>query len=248
MQNHPPSLAPLEASLPYVLGSNHKSGWAAMGDTVKNFDKEKIDGHKDDIDTLLVVAGLFSAVLTAFLIESQKELKEDRISVLTQSVQQLVNQTASYTIQPTGGMLNTTATSTAAPSPPFQPSTNAIRVNVLWFSSLVLSLITASLGILVKQWLREHLTFDLPSPRAQLRIRHLREPALTKWQVLEIAATLPILLQIALGLFFVGLCYYTSSIHETVGHTTVPLVVGWVLFIFTTSALPIFFPQCSYKN
>ena len=131
---------------------------------------------------------------------------------------------------------------------PFQPSTNDIRVNVLWFSSLIFSLMTASFAILVKQWLREYMAVDYPSPQARLRIRHCRYPELAAWKVFEIAAILPLLQQLALALFFVGLCYFTSSVHESVGHTTLPLIAGWAFCFTVATFLPIFLPRCPYKT
>ncbi|KAI0084341.1 hypothetical protein BDY19DRAFT_854946, partial [Irpex rosettiformis] len=80
-----------------------------------------------------------------------------------------------------GGTFNSTAPSFLVE--PFQASTADIRVNVLWFASLLFSLITASFGILVKQWLREFLAAENPSPQARLRVRHLRYPELSRWKV-----------------------------------------------------------------
>lgn len=160
-------------------------------------------------------------------------------------LRQIAAQTSSYSLQ--AGSVNTTAPPIPEP-PPFQPTSGAIRVNVLWFASLVLSLITASLGMLVKQWLREYLATENPSPQARLRIRHQRHPALKTWHVLEIGASLPFLLQLALAFFFVGVCYFTSEIHASIGHTTLPLVIAWAICFATATALPIIFPRCPYKT
>lgn len=140
-----------------------------------------------------------------------------------------------------------TATSPAQP-PTFHASHEDIRVNILWFTSLVLSLMTASFGMLVKQWLREYLAAELPSPQARLRIRHFRAPQMTRWVVYEIVACLPLLLQLSLGLFFTGLCYFTASVHADVGHAILPLVVGWALCFFSATVLPLFFPMCPYRT
>lgn len=58
----------------------------------------------------------------------------------------------------------------------------------------------------------------------------------------------PLLLHLSLGLFFVGLCYFTAAVHSSVGYTTLPLVIGWALCFFTTTLLPFFFPRCPYKT
>lgn len=190
-------------------------------------------------------AGLFSAVLSAFLLASLPALRPDPNDRMLAVLDRIALQSASYSFQQ--GVLTTMAPP-AQTSTPFEPSADDVRVNVLWFASLLLSLITASFGILVKQWLREFLAVDVPSPQARLRIRHFRAPAVESWKVFEIAAALPLLLQLSLGLFFIGLCYFTRSVHSSIGYTTIPLVAGWAFCIFTSTFLPIFFPRCPYKT
>ncbi|KAI0776468.1 hypothetical protein BC629DRAFT_1290528, partial [Irpex lacteus] len=221
------------------------TGWAAMSKDVREFDEEKVQNYKDDVDTLLVFAGLFSAILSAFLVAAYPNLQPSPMAIMNYNLERIAMQTSSYNF--TDGKLISTTSLPISP-PPFQASPEDIRVNILWFSSLILSLMTASFGMLVKQWLREFLAVEVPSPQARLRIRHFREPQLHTWKVFEIVACLPLLLQLSLGLFFVGLCYFTSSVHKSVGHTTFPLVVGWALFFFGATALPIFLPRCPYRT
>ncbi|KAI0795306.1 hypothetical protein BC629DRAFT_1286980, partial [Irpex lacteus] len=99
---------------------------------------------KEDIDTLL--AGLFSAVLTAFLVESYQRLLPDTASQMLATssqtlavMQQISLQLSNSTYQPLDIIPNATFIA-------FQPSSADIRVNVLWFASLIFSLMTASFG------------------------------------------------------------------------------------------------------
>ncbi len=247
-----------------LMLSGQPTGWAAMVHAVRNFDEEKVKDCKEDVDTLLVFvshsphlssrqfqlltafdkAGLFSAVLTAFLIESYQNLLEDPTTQSLLVLRQIALQTSSYSLQ--AGMLNSTASPFVGET--FQPSAADIRVNVLWFASLLFSLVTASFGILVKQWLREFLAAENPSPQARLRLRHLRYPQLVQWKVFEIAAVLPLLLQLALALFFAGLCFFTASVHASVEYTTLPLVLGWTFCFCTVTVLPLFHPRCPYRT
>ncbi|EEB96472.1 hypothetical protein MPER_04389, partial [Moniliophthora perniciosa FA553] len=59
----------------------------------KKYDEGMVKNWKEDIDTLLVFAGLFSAVVTAFLIEAYQWLSEDpadtTVMLLTQISMQL---------------------------------------------------------------------------------------------------------------------------------------------------------------
>jgi hypothetical protein len=183
--------------------------------------------------------------MTAFLVESYQNLRQDPTDVMIHLMQQFTTQTQSYVLN--GSFLNSTA-----PPPPqlpiFTPSVNAIRINVLWFASLTLSLASASFAILVKQWLREYLAGDYTSPQARLRIRHFRNPGLAHWYVFEIAAVIPLLLQLSLALFLVGLCFFTFEVHKTVGYTTIPLVAGWAFLFIASSFAPVFSPRCPYKT
>ncbi|KAI0758610.1 hypothetical protein BC629DRAFT_1263259, partial [Irpex lacteus] len=221
--------------------------WTAMAAHMREYDEEKVKNTKEDIDTLLTFAGLFSAALTAFLVESYSNLLPDpNAQTAAESAQSLVVMQQMYLHAYNSSSDPTIALASAVP-PPFQPSPNDIRVNVLWFASLIFSLMTASFAILVKQWLREYLAVDNPSPHARLRICHYREPGLRTWKVFEIAAVLPLLQQLALALFFIGLCYFTASVHESVGDTSLPLVAGWAFCFTTVTMLPLFFPRCPYK-
>ncbi|THG99340.1 hypothetical protein EW026_g2989 [Hermanssonia centrifuga] len=185
-----------EENVRYV-STGAPTGWAAMARTMRDVDEEKIRDCKEDIDTLLVFAGLFSSVLTAFLLESFQTLSENQTTTMVSLLRQMTSQTHSYTIS--NGLINSTA-----PLPSLYannelvPLTADICNNVLWFSSLMISLMAASFGILVKQWLREYLAGEYTSPLARLRVRQFRNPGLTDWKVFEIAAILPLLLQLAL--------------------------------------------------
>ena len=133
-------------------------------------------------------------------------------------------------------------------SSPFTPPHIFTRINTLWSCSLVLSLITASFSILVKQWFHEYLARDTQDPLKTLRVRFFRAVGLEKWRVFDIAAALPLLLQVALLLFFLGLSDFLRELNPTVGLVTTGLILSWVVaFTFTTLA-PILSPQCSYKT
>ncbi|KAI0797270.1 hypothetical protein BC629DRAFT_258597 [Irpex lacteus] len=119
----------------------------------------------------------------------------------------------------------------------FQPSSADIRVNVLWFASLLFSLIAASFGILVKQWLREYMAVQNTSPQARLRLRHLRYPELAKWKVFEIAALLPLILQLSLSLFLLG---YATSLQRFTRASAIQLCPGSSVGRFALSSLPSF--------
>ncbi|KAJ7455402.1 hypothetical protein FB451DRAFT_1048962, partial [Mycena latifolia] len=93
-------------------------------------------------------SGLFSASLTAFLIESYRTLQPDSgdraVQVLAQISQQLT-------------AMSNNASWTAPLTADFTPSPSSLVCNTLWFISLCLSLTCALLATLVEQWAREFL-------------------------------------------------------------------------------------------
>lgn len=101
------------------------------------------------------------------------------------------------------------------PAPPnpgslssFTPSTTPRWINGLWFTSLVLSLAVALLSILVKQWLDEYTartTASAKNLRHWARRRAFFFQGVLTWHVSAFISFLPLLLHIALFLFFGGL-------------------------------------------
>ncbi|KAJ7082992.1 hypothetical protein C8R44DRAFT_561988, partial [Mycena epipterygia] len=67
--------------------------WAVYISEADKYDKTLVENWKSDMDGILIFAGLFSAILTAFLIESYKTLSPDQgaitIAVLAQISLQL---------------------------------------------------------------------------------------------------------------------------------------------------------------
>ncbi|PFH48867.1 hypothetical protein AMATHDRAFT_148923 [Amanita thiersii Skay4041] len=86
---------------------------------------------RDEIEKLLLFAGLFSATVTAFSIESYKWLREDATEISARLLLQISNQ-----LNVTANYLQTTPSTQV----PFSSDPRSIRINVFWFLSLVLCL------------------------------------------------------------------------------------------------------------
>ncbi|GJE95369.1 hypothetical protein PsYK624_115530 [Phanerochaete sordida] len=221
--------------------TNPSNIWQTMVQSVRDVDVRRVTDTKEDIDTLLVFAGLFSAVVTTFVVSSYTSLQpganDEVVALLRQVLMQKYTQS--------GSALN--PVNPVATVDPFEAPLWALRVNGLWFASLIVSLSTASFGMLVKQWLIEYLAMEWISPEEQLRARQYRHPGLKEWKVFEIAAMLPLLLHLSLGLFFLGLCFYTAAANKIVGRSTFPLVAGWAFFALLSVFAPLVSPRCPYK-
>jgi len=176
-------------------------------------------------------AGLFSAVVTAFIIESYKGLKQDSGDVANIVLLRILAQLE--------GSTNGTTTTQNLTIPTFTPSPSAIRINILWFLSLIFSLATVLIGIIALQWLREHLRpqTDL-EPQIAFSLHHLDVESLDRWYLPQIFAALPLLLQVGLVLFLAGILDFLRSLNHTVA-VPITIAVGFSLFfLFWTTVLP----------
>ncbi|KAJ7912047.1 hypothetical protein B0H13DRAFT_1527830, partial [Mycena leptocephala] len=106
---------------------------------VEKHDRRLVESWKSDMERLLILAALFSSILTAFLIESYKSLNPDSGDVTVQLLSQISH---AYDIpRPT----------------PLKPSTPSLICNALWFISLGFSLTCALIATFVQQWAHDFL-------------------------------------------------------------------------------------------
>ncbi|SJL00654.1 uncharacterized protein ARMOST_03967 [Armillaria ostoyae] len=110
-----------------------------------------------------------------------------------------------------GASLDTVAASPLNPNTMFIASTTSIWVNGLWFTSLALSLTTALVSVLVKQWLHHYMALPSGTPRERSLLQQFRFGGLQKWCVLVIIGLLPALMHTALAIFFVGLVIFLGD-------------------------------------
>lgn len=172
------------------------------------------------------------------MVESFKWLEPPDDSVAVMALGQISLQIANLNLDTTSKP-TTSLQSAAFTPPPFTPTASAIRINILWFLSLVLSLGSVLVGVLCLQWLRE---FQRDATRytyeQALIIRQTRYDGLLKWGVPEIVNVLPILLQLAVAMFLIGICDLLFQRNLMVGIIILIPVVGFLGFLVVTTALP----------
>ncbi|RPD58371.1 hypothetical protein L227DRAFT_654762 [Lentinus tigrinus ALCF2SS1-6] len=220
--------------------------WTEAAEAVKASYDQLLDRWKEEMDTLLVYAGVSSAVLTAFNVESYKLLQPDPSDPTLVVLKQISAQLSGYTLSPP--FLN--ATHTIRPvdlaEAPFQAPTYAVWLNALWFSSLVFSFASALLALFVKQWIYEAMVGG--TSRQSARLRQYRLNGLLKWRVGTIVAVLPILLQLASVLFLSGLLVLLWTLHRTVAAVASILIASFFSFFLIVTILPVFNGDCSYRS
>ncbi|KAK0470682.1 hypothetical protein IW261DRAFT_1345278, partial [Armillaria novae-zelandiae] len=127
---------------------------------VKKYGNKLCKGWKENIDTLL--AGLFSAVVMAFTVESYQWLQPNSSNISAQLLLQISWQ-----------LSDPNATVQANAVTDFSLSHTSRWINVFWFLSLTLSFMTVVISILCKQWLQEYQKDPSLPYREALALRQL---------------------------------------------------------------------------
>ncbi|KAK0225053.1 hypothetical protein EDD85DRAFT_980254, partial [Armillaria nabsnona] len=179
--------------------------WKTYKDESRNHDVNMVKESRDNVDVLLVFAGLFSAVVTTFVVQTSQSLQPNYAAM---SASLLYESVLVQCAIADGSPVNTIASSPLNPTIAFVPATTDVWVNGLWFTSLFLSLMTALVAVLVKQWLHHYVALPSGTPRDRSFTRQFQYTGFNKWHVQVIIGLLPVLMHLALAIFFSGLVIF----------------------------------------
>ncbi|KAJ7620904.1 hypothetical protein DFH06DRAFT_1010211, partial [Mycena polygramma] len=215
--------------------------WAVYVSEAERYDRSLVESWKSDMEGMLIFAGLFSASLTAFLIESYKTLVPDSGDSTAFFLAQISLQLAASA--------NGT-TYHVKPPVPFAPPATSLICNVLWFISLGLSLTCALIATLLEQWARDFLhRADMRSaPVVRARVFSFLYYGLRRFRMHTVVEIIPLLLHASLLLYFVGLVAFLVPVN-----IAVTAVVAVILLTVTTiyavlTLLPLLHLDCPYRT
>ncbi|KAG6885410.1 hypothetical protein C0993_002143 [Termitomyces sp. T159_Od127] len=234
--------------------------WNVYLDEAESYDMDMVQGFRNNIDGLLVFAALFSAVVTTFVAQTSQSLQPDNGKILV-SLFYETNQL----LRAAGNRTSVDAVPKAALVPGSRThSSTDIWVNGLFFTSLTLSLSTALLTVLAKQWIQVCTLFPIiattlnrngqaysvvvsGSARTRALIRHFRFKGLIKYKLSEVIESLPLILHSSVAIFFIGLALYISQLSPPICGAVSVITALTFVFYFGTSMLPAFDITCPYR-
>ncbi|KAG8984752.1 hypothetical protein FRB94_014309 [Tulasnella sp. JGI-2019a] len=191
------------------------------------FDEDMTGRLNDNLDALLVFAGLFSAINTSFLLLGLTGLSSGPSDQTNHLLRLLL------TNGPNSGL-----TSNDLNLPTFVPGRAIVRQNCLFVSSLGFSLIAAAGAVMAKQWLQYYQrTGQTGSIRHQAIKRTKKYFGAKGWGLTHVVEALPTLIIISIALFAVGLVDYLRAVDDTVAIVILAHVaVGFLGYGFTLIA------------
>lgn len=218
--------------------------WRVYNEEAQMADAEMVKGMDRTLDVLLVFAGLFSAVVTTFVAQSSQALASDYAQITASLMYEfLLMQRAMANGTPVGGV------PVSQLSFDSRTHTNVdVWVNGLWFTSLTFSLLTALICVLAKQWIQHYNSMGAGTPRDRALLRQYRLRGFKHWNVPFIIGSLPVLLILALFLFFAGLSVYIAPLNNTIFWAIIGFSAIGFLAYALTSVLPIVIVHCAYKT
>ncbi|KIM20065.1 hypothetical protein M408DRAFT_79231, partial [Serendipita vermifera MAFF 305830] len=189
---------------PLTRVAKERSAWDVYNNEAKKVDTELVNDWRASLNSLLLFAAIFAAVLTAFIIESKKMLEQDpsnrMVDIMIFMNDNLANGTHRRYV-PTD----------------FEVSASAICINSLFFASLSTSLVAALASVVALQWVADYdaaITRGGSSPEDRAKRRQFRYAGVVSWKMNEIIAAIPLFLYCSVLLFFGGLILWMWIIHQ----------------------------------
>lgn len=171
----------------------HSKFWATYKTVSGEYDDDMLERCNENMQIVLIFAGLFATVNTAFIIAMQPNPVDTANVLLVQLIQNISDGRSAT--QPT-----TLPSSTGS-------SSSKSWMQALAYASLAFNLLAAYGAVMGKQWLGHYKThrFRGGSLEDQCRQRHCKFQELQAWQFENVLRSFPVLLQISLLLFGLSL-------------------------------------------
>ncbi|KAJ7815714.1 hypothetical protein B0H13DRAFT_1740188 [Mycena leptocephala] len=211
--------------------------WTVYISEAEKYDKALVERWRTDMEGILIFAGLFSACLTAFLIESYRTLSPDQGQLTVVILAHISHQMAV--------IADHTPNINAV-----RPGATALVCNIMWFTSLFLSLSCAFMATLVEQWARDFIqaTEMRPSPIIRARIFSYLYYGVKRFSMHSMVELIPLLLHTSLVLFFAGLIAFLHPVNAIVTQLAAALLAIISAIYFTLTILPMIYSDCPYRT
>ncbi|KAG9010721.1 hypothetical protein FRB94_009997 [Tulasnella sp. JGI-2019a] len=211
--------------------------WAKYDAFADKFGKDMTGRLNTNLDVLLIFAGLFSAVNTAFIVVALAALSANPVDKTNHPLRLLLMNANNHTITENDLI------------PPFVPGRAAIRQNCIFIASLCCSLFAAAGAVLGEQWLQSYERTGKFGPVDQQAIRRTEKfIGAENWGLRPVVETLATLLLVSLALFFIALVDYLWDINKTVAIVVLAFAAAEGLLYILAVVLAAIFPTCPFQT
>ncbi|KAH8810272.1 hypothetical protein DL96DRAFT_1716975 [Flagelloscypha sp. PMI_526] len=217
---------------------------AAYLDEAEIYDHDMIQGFRDTIDSLLVLAGLFSAIVATFC-RSNQPVSQTRLRSVEHTRPNSADGAPSYSgeynrneqcpfIQHLQGYLN---------SFPHRDYSIVGRSRQTMVPCKLLPQFHKDPS-LTRPYAYVSVT---PGSSRDMLLTHQCFDGLVKWKLREIVGSLPLLLHLAFAVFFAGLSYFVYDLHTMLSSIVIICVIVADFLYFGSILLPALWLECPYR-
>ncbi|KAG9001955.1 hypothetical protein FRB93_011927 [Tulasnella sp. JGI-2019a] len=193
----------------------------------------------DNLDAMLIFAGLFSGVNTAFICLSVVNLSPIPSDETNALLRLLITTTSNSTSSALAAIASTASNS----------RTSSVRSNCLLFASLSCSLLSAAAAVTAKQWLvRCQRTSAVGTPDYLGRIRQKKFMGVERCHFEAVLEALPSLLMLSFVLFFAAVVDYLWDINRPVAYVVLSFIVTGATAYIVSVVAAVADEDCPYQS
>ncbi|KAG8913820.1 hypothetical protein FRC01_004370 [Tulasnella sp. 417] len=208
--------------LPKRFGDDGGKFYKYYDELADELDEDMVTSLKSQLDGILIFAGLFAGVNSAFLAFTLPQMSADP-----------ADDTNALLFQIAQGANGTITSPADLPSASFSPPAGALPINILFSMSLTLALLASFLAVLGQQWLVYYRRRSGGGAEYQRWEQLRRYLAAKRWRLeLVLDDMLPSVLQIALVVFCVAFILYLGTLNNVLCYTiAAPLCIAGILIL-----------------
>ncbi|KIO21797.1 hypothetical protein M407DRAFT_28610 [Tulasnella calospora MUT 4182] len=223
--------------LPKEFGSDGGHFYRHYDKLAEETDEDLSNRLKAQLDSILIFAGLFAGVNTAFLAFTLPQMSADS-----------ADDTNALLLQIALGGNGSITSASDLPSASFTPPPRIYPINVLFSVSLTLALLSSFLAVLGQQWVVYYRKRGGGEPEYQRWEQLRRYLGAKRWRLeLVLDDVVPSLLQLGLVIFCIAFALYLGTLSQSLNR-----VIAWLLWaaaaiILGMSTCSAFDPWCPFK-
>ncbi|KIO18412.1 hypothetical protein M407DRAFT_31916, partial [Tulasnella calospora MUT 4182] len=223
--------------MPKEFGSDGGHFYRHYDELAEELDEDLVTSLKAQLDDILIFAGLFAGVNTAFLAFTLPQMSADP-----------ADDTNALLLQIALGGNGSIASAADLPSASFTPPPRIYPINVLFSVSLTLALLSSFLAVLGQQWVVYYRKRGGGGPEYQRWEQLRRYLGAKRWRLeLVLDDVVPSLLQLGLVIFCIAFALYLGTLSQSLNR-----VIAWLLGVAAATILAMstcsaFDPWCPFK-
>ncbi|KAG8943793.1 hypothetical protein FRC04_002487 [Tulasnella sp. 424] len=224
--------------VPKAFGDDGGKFYRHYDELADELDEDLVKSLKAQLDSILIFAGLFAGVNSAFLAFTLPQMSANPADDTNALLLQILLRG------------NSSITSAAhLPSASFTPPPRIYPINILFSVSLTLTLLASFLAVLGQQWIVYYRKRSGGGPEHQRWEQLRRSLGAKRWRLeLVLDDLVPSMLQLGLVIFGIAFSLYLSTLSKSLSHVIAAILCTALTIILAMTTCAAFDPWCPFKT